>query len=73
MDAHLDVDWSHLVGQRVRLHRDGRFVRAGYVEDVTYAADALWLRGHGTEPRALYLKADGITATAACEAAGDNG
>jgi hypothetical protein len=68
MDAHPDFDWNHLVGRRVQLHRNGRFVRAGYVEDVTHAADALWLQGHGAEPRALYLKADGITATAVCDA-----
>jgi hypothetical protein len=73
MEAHPDVDWNQLIGRRVRLHRNGCFVRAGYVEDVTHAADALWLQGHGAEPRALYLKADGITATTVGEAAGDNG
>jgi hypothetical protein len=71
MGGQSDVNWNHLLGERVQIHQGGRFVRAGYVEDVTYSADALWLQGHGTEPRALYLKADGFTAKVVAEAAGE--
>lgn len=71
MGGQPDTDWNDLLGQCVQIHRGGRCVRVGYVEDVTYAADALWLQGHGTEPRALYLKADGFTAKVVSEAAGE--
>jgi hypothetical protein len=68
-----DSNWNDFVGQRVQLHKDDNLVRIGYVEDVTYAADALWLRGHGAEPRTLYLKADGFTARILAETEGQNG
>lgn len=73
MGGQSDMNWNDLIGERVQIHKGGRFVRTGYVEDVTYAADALWLQGHGAEPRALYLKADGFTVRAVSATAGENG
>jgi hypothetical protein len=56
-----DAGWSDLFGRKVRVHKDGRTVRTGYVEAVTVAADALWIAAEGVEPRALYEKAQGYT------------
>jgi len=72
MASQPDTDWNDLIGEWVRLRQDGRIVRTGYVEDVTLAADALWLQGHGAEPRRLYLKADGLTAEAISEVGGQD-
>jgi hypothetical protein len=60
MNGQPDMGWNDLLGQQVQIHKHGRFIRSGYVEDVTYAGDALWLQGHGADPRMLYLKADGF-------------
>ncbi|MGF9660884.1 hypothetical protein AAIH25_03325 [Arthrobacter crystallopoietes] len=68
----MDIDWNDLIGQWVQILKDGGIVRTGYVEDVTHAADALWLQGHGAEPRRLFLKADGFTAKAISEVRGQN-
>lgn len=52
-------DWSVLQGVAVLITKNGRRVRSGYVEAVTIAADVLWLKGHGVEPRTLFQKEDG--------------
>lgn len=54
-------DWQELRGRRVRIQKDGRIVRSGYVEQVTREADVLWLEGHGVHPRQLFEKAEGYS------------
>lgn len=70
MDTHTPTNWNELIGRQVQIHKDGTLVRTGYVEDVTFAADALWLEGHGTDLRTLYAKADGYSAVAVPAEAG---
>ena len=55
------AEWNELVGRQVRIQHHGRTIRTGYVEEVTEAADALWIAAHGIERRALYEKAQGHT------------
>ena len=52
-------NWEELVGRQVHVRKDGRIIRTGYVDAVTYAADAVWIQAYGAEPRALYEKARG--------------
>ncbi|GLB69124.1 hypothetical protein [Arthrobacter mangrovi] len=58
-----EQDWEDLLGQQVQIRKDGHLIRIGYVEDVTQTGDALWLENHGIDPRKLFTKADGYTAT----------
>lgn len=53
--------WNDLVGRQVQILQDGRTIRTGYVEEVTEAADALWIAADGIDRRALYEKAQGHT------------
>jgi hypothetical protein len=53
--------WNDLVGQQMQVQHHGRTIRTGYVEEVTEAADALWIETHGIDGRALYEKAQGHT------------
>jgi len=57
-----DAHWDDLVGLQVRIQQAGRTIRVGQVEEVTAAADALWVAAHGIDSRALYEKAEGYTA-----------
>lgn len=52
-------NWKDLAGQQVRVQKEGRTIRTGYVKDVAVSADALWIEADGVEPRALYEKAQG--------------
>jgi hypothetical protein len=54
-------DWQELRGCRVRIRKDGRLIRTGYVEEVTRQADVLWLESHGAHPRQLFEKAEGYS------------
>lgn len=63
-----DQEWTGLIGQQIQLWKDGRLIRTGFVDDVTIAADALWLENDGLDLRALYEKADGYTAKLLSEA-----
>lgn len=56
------ADWKDLAGRQVQVQKEGRTIRTGYVEDVAFTADALWLEAYGVEPRTLYEKAQGYTA-----------
>ena len=56
-----NTDWKGLLGQQVQVHKDGRVVRIGYVEDVVDSADILWLGADGVEQRALFERALGYT------------
>jgi hypothetical protein len=56
------TDWKDLVGQQVRIQKDGRTIRTGQVEAVVAAADALWIGAHGVDARALYEKTQGYAA-----------
>ncbi|MEZ2392192.1 hypothetical protein AB6813_22180 [bacterium RCC_150] len=53
--------WNDLVGREVQILQDGHTIRTGYVEEITEAADALWIAAHGIDRRALYEKAQGHT------------
>ena len=55
-------DWRDLVGRYVEIRKDGKVVRTGYVNDVTHAANALWLEHHGGYLRQLFEKAEGYSA-----------
>ena len=61
MGSQSGFNWNDLVGLKVQLHKGSHVIRAGFVEEVTYNGDALWLRSQGAETRALYLKDDGYT------------
>ncbi|WP_427004908.1 hypothetical protein [Pseudarthrobacter sp. H2] len=54
-----NTDWKGLLGQQVQVHKDGRVVRTGYVEDVVDSADILWLGADGVKQRALFERALG--------------
>lgn len=56
-----NTDWKGLLGQQVQVHKDGRVVRTGYVEDVVDSADILWLGADGVKQRALFERARGYT------------
>jgi hypothetical protein len=56
-----DNGWDGFLSQRVHVKRDGKFVRTGYVEDITPAGDGVWLEGWGVDVRTLYTKAEGYS------------
>lgn len=55
------ADWNDLVGRQVQVQHHGRTIRTSYVEEVTEAADALWIAAHGIDRWALYEKGQGHT------------
>jgi hypothetical protein len=55
-------NWRELVGQHVQVKKDGQLIRTGYVSDVTYAANAMWLEHHGGHLRHLFEKVEGYSA-----------
>lgn len=61
MDTLSESSWDDFLSQRVQVHKDGRFVRTGYVEDITWAGDGVWLEGLGVDLRTLYTKAEGYS------------
>ena len=54
-------NWKDLTGQHVQIRKDGKPVRKGRVDEVTRAADALWLEWHSGYLRQLYEKAEGYS------------
>lgn len=52
-------DWKSLVGEHVKVQKDGKLVRTGYVQDVMNSADVLWIEAEGSHQRALFEKAMG--------------
>lgn len=55
------TDWRDFAGGHVHVQKDGRFIRTGFVKHVTVHGDALWVEADGSEPRALYERAQGHT------------
>jgi hypothetical protein len=53
--------WKDLQGRQVLIRKDGTPVRAGRVEEVTPAADVLWMEHHGGNLRQLFEKAEGYS------------
>jgi hypothetical protein len=51
-------DWNVLVGRTVELHRNGRLIRTGEVEDATRDSSVMWLRFDGNHGRQLIAKSD---------------
>lgn len=47
-------DAHELLGQEVRIEKEGRVVRVGEVEAVTSSGDLLWIKASGCDNRALY-------------------
>jgi hypothetical protein len=64
------AEWNDLIGQEVRIQKDGRTIRTGRVDAVSVAGDTLWIAAHGVEPRSLYEKAQGHTVLPVSEQAG---
>ena len=63
MESPFESHWGELIGQQIQIRKDGDLIRIGYVEDVTYAGDGLWLETHGNDLRMLFMKADGYSVT----------
>lgn len=53
--------WKSLVGEHVKVQKDGKLIRTGYVLDVMNSADILWLEAEGHHQRELFEKAMGYT------------
>jgi hypothetical protein len=51
-------DWTHLVGATVEIHRDGRLVRAGVVDEAMQDNTVLWLAADHRSSRELYESAE---------------
>ncbi|WP_395405859.1 hypothetical protein ACHMXB_21980 (plasmid) [Arthrobacter sp. UC242_113] len=59
MSNRKDTSWKNLEGQQVQVYKDGDVFRTGYVEEVTFSGDALWLQAYGAYQRVLLCRADG--------------
>lgn len=63
MGSSTDISWRELLGLKVQIRKNGQMIRTGYVEDVTNTGDGVWLESCGVDPRKLFTKADGYSAS----------
>ncbi len=55
------ANWRDLAGRQVEVRKEGQIIRTGYVVDVAFSTDILWLEADGVNQRALFEKAMGYT------------
>lgn len=56
---YLYLEWQLLIGANVDIRREGVFVRAGVVEDVTPSGETAWIAANGIDRRTMIEKSVG--------------
>lgn len=57
-------DWNQLIGTWVEVHREGKLVRAGIVDEIMADAGIVWLASSGVERRVLFDTGSGYQISA---------